>query len=158
MELVHSCRHRWVSSILFHHFLLSLLIFDRCYFSSNAISPEELQRALVNGNMTRSFLISSVSQILSSFLILDINRRVRYRHLQNAHEYLRAYLTLLRFSLLLSLHRFPCIKDTDRSGTIGFNEFAGLWQYIQDWQKCVLSLSTSHCDSYSFIGQRLPTL
>ncbi|KAF8326820.1 uncharacterized protein EI90DRAFT_2975455 [Cantharellus anzutake] len=24
--------------------------------------------------------------------------------------------------------------DTDRSGTIGFNEFAGLWQYIKDWQ------------------------
>ncbi|KAH9854116.1 hypothetical protein C2E23DRAFT_83898 [Lenzites betulinus] len=26
------------------------------------------------------------------------------------------------------------IFDTDRSGTIGFNEFAGLWKYIQDWQ------------------------
>jgi len=24
--------------------------------------------------------------------------------------------------------------DTDRSGTIGFNEFAGVWKYIQDWQ------------------------
>jgi len=24
--------------------------------------------------------------------------------------------------------------DTDRSGTIGFNEFSGLWQYIKDWQ------------------------
>ncbi|KAK7057916.1 hypothetical protein R3P38DRAFT_2843634 [Favolaschia claudopus] len=24
--------------------------------------------------------------------------------------------------------------DTDRSGTIGFNEFAGLWKYIKDWQ------------------------
>ncbi|KZT33796.1 EF-hand [Sistotremastrum suecicum HHB10207 ss-3] len=26
------------------------------------------------------------------------------------------------------------IFDTDRSGTVGFNEFAGLWQYIKDWQ------------------------
>lgn len=26
------------------------------------------------------------------------------------------------------------IFDTDRSGTIGFNEFAGLWKYVQDWQ------------------------
>jgi len=26
------------------------------------------------------------------------------------------------------------IFDTDRSGTIGFNEFAGLWRYIKDWQ------------------------
>ncbi|KIY73045.1 EF-hand [Cylindrobasidium torrendii FP15055 ss-10] len=26
------------------------------------------------------------------------------------------------------------IFDVDRSGTIGFNEFAGLWKYIQDWQ------------------------
>jgi hypothetical protein len=25
-------------------------------------------------------------------------------------------------------------KDVDRSGTIGFNEFAGLWKYIKDWQ------------------------
>jgi Ca2+-binding EF-hand superfamily protein len=26
------------------------------------------------------------------------------------------------------------IFDTDRSGTIGFNEFTGLWRYIKDWQ------------------------
>ncbi|KAI0040312.1 EF-hand [Auriscalpium vulgare] len=26
------------------------------------------------------------------------------------------------------------IFDTDRSGTIGFNEFSGLWKYIRDWQ------------------------
>jgi peflin len=26
------------------------------------------------------------------------------------------------------------IFDTDRTGTIGFNEFAGLWKYIKDWQ------------------------
>ncbi|KAH9851150.1 hypothetical protein C2E23DRAFT_260991 [Lenzites betulinus] len=26
------------------------------------------------------------------------------------------------------------IFDTDRSGTIGFNEFSGLWKYIKDWQ------------------------
>ncbi|TCD67765.1 hypothetical protein EIP91_011951 [Steccherinum ochraceum] len=26
------------------------------------------------------------------------------------------------------------IFDTDRSGTIGFNEFAGLWKYIKEWQ------------------------
>ncbi|KAL1725560.1 hypothetical protein EV714DRAFT_239948 [Schizophyllum commune] len=26
------------------------------------------------------------------------------------------------------------IFDTDHSGTIGFNEFAGLWKYIKDWQ------------------------
>ncbi|TDL22894.1 EF-hand [Rickenella mellea] len=26
------------------------------------------------------------------------------------------------------------IFDVDRSGTVGFNEFAGLWKYIGDWQ------------------------
>jgi len=26
------------------------------------------------------------------------------------------------------------IFDTDRSGTIGFNEFSGLWRYVKDWQ------------------------
>jgi len=30
------------------------------------------------------------------------------------------------------------IFDTDRSGTIGFNEFAGLWKYIMDWQRVFL--------------------
>ncbi|KAM0793499.1 hypothetical protein ACM66B_000938 [Microbotryomycetes sp. NB124-2] len=26
--------------------------------------------------------------------------------------------------------------DADRNGTIGFNEFAGLWTYIKEWQAC----------------------
>jgi Ca2+-binding EF-hand superfamily protein len=26
--------------------------------------------------------------------------------------------------------------DTDNSGTINFQEFAGLWKYIEDWKKC----------------------
>jgi len=26
------------------------------------------------------------------------------------------------------------VFDVDRSGSITFNEFAGLWKYIQDWQ------------------------
>jgi len=26
------------------------------------------------------------------------------------------------------------IFDTDRSGTVSFDEFAGLWKYIKDWQ------------------------
>ncbi|KAF8901911.1 hypothetical protein CPB84DRAFT_1679308, partial [Gymnopilus junonius] len=26
------------------------------------------------------------------------------------------------------------IFDTDRTGTIGFNEFSGLWKYVKDWQ------------------------
>lgn len=25
-------------------------------------------------------------------------------------------------------------QDTDRSGNIGFNEFSGLYKYIEDWQ------------------------
>lgn len=30
------------------------------------------------------------------------------------------------------------IFDTDRSGSITYNEFVGLWKYIQDWQVCRL--------------------
>ncbi|KAJ2320741.1 hypothetical protein IWW52_001180 [Coemansia sp. RSA 2704] len=26
--------------------------------------------------------------------------------------------------------------DRDRNGTIGFDEFVGLWHYIEDWKKC----------------------
>jgi Ca2+-binding EF-hand superfamily protein len=29
--------------------------------------------------------------------------------------------------------------DTDNSGTIGFNEFAALWKYIEDWKQCFQS-------------------
>ena len=53
----------------------------------------------------------------------------RPRHRQDAHVDLRAsYLSL--YPPLPEHHP----KDTDRSGTIGFNEFAGLWKYIKDWQ------------------------
>lgn len=24
----------------------------------------------------------------------------------------------------------------DQSGTIGFNEFGGLWRYVEDWKRC----------------------
>ncbi|KAE9393365.1 EF-hand [Gymnopus androsaceus JB14] len=53
----------------------------------------------------------------------------------NAHELERALINgdwtpfdLDTVKMLMS------IFDTDRSGTIGFNEFAGLWKYIKDWQ------------------------
>ncbi|KAI9298979.1 EF-hand [Neoconidiobolus thromboides FSU 785] len=29
--------------------------------------------------------------------------------------------------------------DQDQSGTIGFNEFQGLWQYIEQWKQCFQS-------------------
>ncbi|OCH95500.1 EF-hand protein [Obba rivulosa] len=57
---------------------------------SGAITVNELQSALVNGNWTK-FDLDTVKMLMNIF-------------------------------------------DTDRSGTIGFNEFAGLWKYIQDWQ------------------------
>ncbi|GBE82346.1 hypothetical protein BKA93DRAFT_760590 [Sparassis latifolia] len=57
---------------------------------SGAISVNELQAALVNGNWTR-FDLDTVKMLMNIF-------------------------------------------DTDRSGTIGFSEFSGLWKYIQDWQ------------------------
>ncbi|KAI9292315.1 EF-hand [Neoconidiobolus thromboides FSU 785] len=32
--------------------------------------------------------------------------------------------------------------DRDHNGTIGFNEFQGLWKYIEDWKKCFQSFDT----------------
>lgn len=26
--------------------------------------------------------------------------------------------------------------EKDQSGTIGFNEFSGLWRYVEDWKRC----------------------
>ncbi|KLO09705.1 EF-hand, partial [Schizopora paradoxa] len=57
---------------------------------SGAITAEELQTALVNGDWT-PFDLDTVKMLMSIF-------------------------------------------DTDRSGTIGFAEFTGLWKYIKDWQ------------------------
>ena len=41
---------------------------------------------------------------------------------------------ILRTYLLHLSHTHSRAQDTDRSGTIGFNEFSGLWKYIKDWQ------------------------
>jgi Ca2+-binding EF-hand superfamily protein len=30
----------------------------------------------------------------------------------------------------------PRLILIDNSGTIDFNEFAGLWKYIEDWKRC----------------------
>ncbi|KAJ7189224.1 hypothetical protein C8R46DRAFT_1157817 [Mycena filopes] len=57
---------------------------------SGAITANELERALINGDWT-PFDLDTVKLLMTIF-------------------------------------------DTDRSGTIGFNEFAGLWKYIKDWQ------------------------
>lgn len=39
------------------------------------------------------------------------------------------------------------IFDTDRSGTIGFNEFAGLWKYIAEWQRVFKHFDRDHSGS-----------
>ncbi|THG99246.1 hypothetical protein EW026_g3077 [Hermanssonia centrifuga] len=39
------------------------------------------------------------------------------------------------------------IFDTDRSGTIGFAEFAGLWKYIKDWQNVFRHFDRDHSGS-----------
>jgi len=39
------------------------------------------------------------------------------------------------------------IFDVDRSGTIGFNEFAGLWKYIKDWQNVFKHFDRDHSGS-----------
>ncbi|KAL0947392.1 hypothetical protein HGRIS_013506 [Hohenbuehelia grisea] len=39
------------------------------------------------------------------------------------------------------------IFDTDRSGSIGFSEFAGLWKYIQDWQNVFRHFDRDHSGS-----------
>ncbi|KAK1224291.1 Small subunit processome complex component [Marasmius sp. AFHP31] len=58
--------------------------------NSGAITADELQKALINGDWT-PFDLDTVKLLMSIF-------------------------------------------DVDRSGTIGFHEFEGLWKYIKDWQ------------------------
>jgi Ca2+-binding EF-hand superfamily protein len=39
------------------------------------------------------------------------------------------------------------IFDTDRSGSIGFQEFSGLWKYISDWQNVFRHFDSDHSGS-----------
>jgi len=39
------------------------------------------------------------------------------------------------------------IFDTDRSGSIGFKEFSGLWKYIADWQNVFRHFDSDHSGS-----------
>ncbi|KAK9763196.1 Programmed cell death protein 6, variant 2 [Basidiobolus ranarum] len=34
--------------------------------------------------------------------------------------------------------------DRDHNGTINYQEFAGLWRYIEDWQRCFLGFDKDH--------------
>jgi len=70
-------------------------------------------------------------QLWSWFVSVDVDRSGAI----TAHELQRALVNgdwtpfdLDTVKLLMN------IFDVDRSGTIGFNEFTGLWKYIKDWQ------------------------
>lgn len=49
-------------------------------------------------------------------------------------------------------------KDTDRSGNIGFNEFAGLYKYIEDWQGSALSPPLFPLNVSHLLRQRISSL
>ncbi|KAG8972044.1 hypothetical protein FRC05_010457 [Tulasnella sp. 425] len=66
-------------------------LISRALTMMGAITPDELSKALVNGDWT-PFDRDTVRMLMGLF-------------------------------------------DTDRSGTISFQEFVGLWKYIADWQK-----------------------
>ena len=40
-----------------------------------------------------------------------------------------------RIKIKINVFLFPGMFDRDNSGTIEFNEFYALWQYVTDWQK-----------------------
>ncbi|RUP45273.1 hypothetical protein BC936DRAFT_148381 [Jimgerdemannia flammicorona] len=40
--------------------------------------------------------------------------------------------------------------DSDNSGTINFNEFAGLWKYIEDWKKCFQTFDADGSGTINF--------
>jgi len=70
---------------------------------SGAISVNELQTALINGNWT-SFDLDTVKMLMGIF-------------------------------------------DVDRSGTISYTEFSGLWKYISDWQNVFRHFDRDHSGS-----------
>lgn len=126
------------------HFTVSPLILFRArlwaWFNSvdtdrsGNISAPELQQALVNG---------------------DWSRKPPFPALSTLSQGLFAAFDLVRRSVIATTRTHACaqdtvkllmtIFDTDRSGTVTFNEFVGLWKYIQEWQGCVLSAICPAC-------------
>jgi Ca2+-binding EF-hand superfamily protein len=81
---------------------------------SGQITATELQKALVNGNWT-PFDLDTTKMLMGIFV---------------SHNYFGPF-ALAR----TCTDRFGTEQDVDHSGSINFNEFAGLWKYIADWQK-----------------------
>jgi Ca2+-binding EF-hand superfamily protein len=44
--------------------------------------------------------------------------------------------------------------DRDHSGFITFDEFAGLWKYIEDWKRCFQGFDTDHNGSINALELR----
>ena len=74
---------------------------------------------------------------LPDVLVLDTDLLVSIAHVDLRASFLSLYLLLPEY--------LP--KDTDRSGTIGFNEFAGLWKYIKEWQGVYKHFDKDHSGS-----------
>ncbi|GBC07271.1 hypothetical protein RclHR1_07350004 [Rhizophagus clarus] len=73
---------------------------------SGALTTEELQKALINGDWS-PFNIETVRLMMNMF-------------------------------------------DTDNSGTINFQEFTGLWRYIEDWKKCFQTFDADGSGTINF--------
>ncbi|PKC68064.1 EF-hand [Rhizophagus irregularis] len=73
---------------------------------SGALTTEELQKALINGDWS-PFNIETVRLMMNMF-------------------------------------------NTDNSGTIAFQEFTGLWRYIEDWKKCFQTFDADGSGTINF--------
>ncbi|KAH7909711.1 hypothetical protein BJ138DRAFT_1154590 [Hygrophoropsis aurantiaca] len=63
---------------------------------------------------------------------------------------IRPWLTHLRIHPEFDLDTVKMLMnifDVDHSGTIGFQEFAGLWKYIADWQRVFKHFDRDHSGS-----------
>ncbi|KAG6832689.1 hypothetical protein H0H92_012261 [Tricholoma furcatifolium] len=92
---------------------------------SGSISVTELQSALVNGNDD----IQAIGHVSGS-----------------SHKTCVVLKYLADFDLD-TVKMLMGIFDTDRSGTINFAEFCGLWKYIADWQNVFRHFDRDHSGS-----------
>jgi len=70
-------------------------------------------------------------QLWSWFTSVDLDRSGDISHIELERALINGDWTPFDLDTVKLL---MTIFDTDRSGTIGFPEFAGLWKYIKDWQ------------------------
>ncbi|VDN18482.1 unnamed protein product, partial [Gongylonema pulchrum] len=120
---------------------------------SGKISADELQRALSNG--TWNPFNPETCRLMISMFDSDRDGAINFNEFASLWEYINQWTQCFRSfdvdnsgnidkrELSMALTKFGMF-DSDRDGAINFNEFASLWEYINQWTQCFRSFDVDN--------------